>query len=321
MADGQYLANPDVACQPSELGVTLYNRDSDELLEVNAVGVLVWQYLSRARAVPQIATRVVEAYRDAPDAQVVADVEAFLVLLQEGGFVGQVLLEGDSIPAASLTQGQRCSAKTLCAQTPSAGKQPYYYQGCSMSDVFLPGDLLTITPAVITGIRPGDVVIYRWMDRKGQSADVVHRVVAVQDGGLVTRGDNNPQPDSRLVTEAMLLGRVTSVQRGYQSRRVQGGGWGLFQADVRRAWRSVKRSNRRWISRLGGQAYRWVRQRNLARRLWRPRLVRLLLASERGPLIKFICNQRTVATWEPDTGRFQCRKPYDLIIRRPDCGF
>jgi hypothetical protein len=34
-------------------------------------------------------------------------------------------------------------------------------------------------------------------------------------------------------------------------------------------------------------------------------------------VVKYVCGKRTVARWWPETGQFQCRKPYDLIISRP----
>jgi len=36
------------------------------------------------------------------------------------------------------------------------------------------------------------------------------------------------------------------------------------------------------------------------------------------PLVKYICGGRTVARWWPEQDRFECKKPYDLVIRRED---
>ncbi len=192
-----------------------------------------------------------------------------------------------------------------------------FYRGQSMAGVFRPGDYLTLEPVPIAEIRPGDVVIYAGRDQAGEPEDVVHRVVARAPGGLVTRGDNNPHADHTLVTAENLLGRVTHVTRGGRTWPVRGGRWGLWQARAFRAGRRVLGLTWRLIVPVGRWPYRALRRSGLVARLWRPAIVRLRLETANGPLVKYIRGGRTVAWWWPDQGRFRCRRPYDLIIRRP----
>lgn len=193
-----------------------------------------------------------------------------------------------------------------------------FYRGSSMLGTFRPGDYLTLESVPINDIRPGDVVVYRGLDHEGEPGEVVHRVVAVAPGGLVARGDSNPRADEILVTADNLLGRVTHVERDGRARRVRGRRWGLLRARVLRAWCHVWRRAWRLIVRVGRRPYRWLRNSSLVPRLWRPAVTKMRLTTENGPLVKYVSGRRTVARWWPTTGRFQCRKPYDLIISRPN---
>ena len=89
-----------------------------------------------------------------------------------------------------------------------------FYRGDSMLGTFCPGDYLTVEPVPLAAIRPGDVVVCRGREEVGEPDEIVHRVVAVAPGRLVTRGDNSPCVDSVPVTGDTLLGRVTHVRRG-----------------------------------------------------------------------------------------------------------
>jgi hypothetical protein len=186
-----------------------------------------------------------------------------------------------------------------------------------MLGTFRPGDYLTVEPASIAAICPGDVVIYQGRDQAGEPEDVVHRVVAVTPGGLVTRGDNNPQIDNVLVTQDMLLGRVTHAERAGRTRPVWGGRPGLLRVRALHARRRVMRLGWRLLRIVGRRPYRWLRESGWARRLWRPEIMHVLVATEDGPLVKYVSGGRTVAWWWPETGRFRCRRPYDLVISRP----
>jgi hypothetical protein len=63
--------------------------------------------------------------------------------------------------------------------------------------------------AVKVGERDGDIIATRWNGR-----GVVHRVIGRRpDGSLVTRGDNNPRPDSFVTTEENYVGVVIGYEK------------------------------------------------------------------------------------------------------------
>ncbi len=88
-----YQANPDVSCREEEPdeGAILFNPDTDAILVINPVGLLIWRALAQPRTIAEIVDHVLAHCEDVPTDRVAADVEAFLQSLQPGGFVGEVL--------------------------------------------------------------------------------------------------------------------------------------------------------------------------------------------------------------------------------------
>jgi signal peptidase I len=188
------------------------------------------------------------------------------------------------------------------------------YHGGSMLGTLRPGDQVVIEPVPLTAIRPGDVVAFRPTAADDGKLPIVHRVVAIRPAGLLTQGDNNAQADEELVAADRLLGRVTHVERHGRQRLVRGGRagqlWVVYLRARRRAYNLA--------ARLGRGLYRRLRASGLMRRVWRPKITRVRLVNNHGTQVKYVCGGRTVARWWPHQNRFQCQKPYDLVIPRPD---
>lgn len=193
-----------------------------------------------------------------------------------------------------------------------------------MRGTFRQGDYLSVEPAGSALLQPGDVVIYCKLD-SGDSDDckIAHRVVKIVPGGMLTRGDFNPRADVDVVLEENIIGRVVQFERNGKTRRVRGGRWGVWRGRWLHWWNPARIQIKRWILKhifpLGRPFYRWLRSSGVVARLWHPSIVKVQLETEHGPLIKFAVNgKRTVAYWWPEAKRFSCRKPYDLIIPRPE---
>ncbi len=178
-----------------------------------------------------------------------------------------------------------------------------------MAGTFRFGDLLVVVPALLSELCPGDVVVF-CSSRSAVDTWVVHRVVAWTENGVITQGDACVSSDVATLRSSQLLGRVARVQRGDKSYVV----WGGFVGQV---WSHYVRFRRRLLA-LGRVLYRWLRASGIVRRLWCPPIVRLMLATEQGPAVKYLCNGKTIAVWQPETGTYWCRKPYDLVLDAPD---
>jgi signal peptidase I len=74
--------------------------------------------------------------------------------------------------------------------------------GVSMLPTLEEGDLVVIEPSQMSSIHVGDIVVYdgpcSGIFYGGTPAPVIHRVVTINDAGLITQGDNgltNPRTD------------------------------------------------------------------------------------------------------------------------------
>lgn len=79
--------------------------------------------------------------------------------------------------------------------------------GWSMLPTIWPGDILEIRAATGDELLPGDIVLYGRDDRL-----FVHRVVTLQDGQLITRGDAMRQADPPIPGDG-VLGKVHFIVR------------------------------------------------------------------------------------------------------------
>lgn len=96
------------------------------------------------------------------------------------------------------------------------------YQGSSMSSIFQDMDVLYYVPN--KRVRPGDVVVIKIPEYKYK---IIHRVLSVGEKGIRTIGDNNPHPDSWLLSPDQILGSIAYGYRGRRRFRVLGGQVGL----------------------------------------------------------------------------------------------
>jgi signal peptidase I len=95
------------------------------------------------------------------------------------------------------------------------------YFGPSMNPTLRPGDDLVIAPCAGREVRVGDVVVFAHPHNPGER--VVHRVAAVEEKGLRTRGDNCPAADPWLVEPDSIIGYVAAVRRGGRTLPVRHG--------------------------------------------------------------------------------------------------
>lgn len=74
---------------------------------------------------------------------------------------------------------------------------------------------LCLTDMIHREPSAGDIVVYRHQYEGGPAILIVHRVTAVQkDGGILTKGDNNPEPDGWVTPKDDIIGKVVFVWNG-----------------------------------------------------------------------------------------------------------
>jgi len=74
--------------------------------------------------------------------------------------------------------------------------------GASMRPLLTPGGVIRVAHTTADGVRPGDVVVV-----SSDDALICHRLLYVEDGRMVTRGDDCPDSDPPLPADA-IIGRV-----------------------------------------------------------------------------------------------------------------
>jgi hypothetical protein len=179
-----------------------------------------------------------------------------------------------------------------------------------MKGTFRTGDMLSLSLVEMHDVQLGDVVVFLSLQNNVQKK-IVHRVVFKNSRGLITRGDSAGTRDPGLVTEDMLVGRVISRQRNNRISMVRGGRVGQLKGRLLNIYWALRRKTNRLIE----KPYTALKHSGMVCRVWKPRITRILLTTENnGPLIQFIHGKRLVARLWPGQNKFECRKPWDLVI-------
>ena len=80
-----------------------------------------------------------------------------------------------------------------------------------MTPTLSPGDKIFFESLAHCSIKPGDILLFQPPDR---SYEVVHRVISIRRGIILTRGDNPSNTlDNWRLSEEHIIGRVTGVER------------------------------------------------------------------------------------------------------------
>jgi len=110
-----------------------------------------------------------------------------------------------SLPRADAKRAAQAVATvtggTVCAVAPTG----------SMVPTFADNDYLVTEAVDLGSVRIGDIIVRK--DGKG-GALIVHRVVKIGGGQLVTRGDANSFDDPGTVTTDTISGRVVAIVYG-----------------------------------------------------------------------------------------------------------
>jgi hypothetical protein len=170
-------------------------------------------------------------------------------------------------------------------------------------------DFLEVTPYQDRAIRTGDVVAFAPPDGREL---IAHRVVALRDGRIRTRGDNNASVDSYWLERGHLLGQVTGAWRGSRLRRVAGGPAGTGVA----WWARQRKRLDRVLSPVLHPLYDALARSGLLGRFWPRRLApRVVVFRVEGhPCARLLLGHRTIGHYDNSRQRWQIRRPYRLIV-------
>ena len=185
------------------------------------------------------------------------------------------------------------------------------YAGTSMRGTLRMGDLVYVNNTSINTIRAGDIIVYA--STLSTRHKTIHRVRKVKPEGLMTQGDNCPNPDLCLVTAKMLCGSVTFIERHGIRLHISGGHRGLLRASLLRTLARI----RAWLSPITKPSYKILGRTFASLCKWQPEIYKINITTSSGTVTKYIHNNKTVAYWKVSTNEWFCIKPYDLILNRP----
>lgn len=163
-----------------------------------------------------------------------------------------------------------------------------------MKGTFRAADFLSLEPFDLKSLCVGDIIAYRRDNINGDP--IVHRIIQVGKGNLITKGDNNQRPDIFPISESNLLGKVVAFERGGKTFKVRGGTMGLILARARYVLRRARylliNKMRRFlpVRRIG----------NIVFYLWKPKIQKLKFSTAEGPVVKWVYRNSTIATWLPE---------------------
>ncbi len=182
------------------------------------------------------------------------------------------------------------------------------YKGPSMYPTFLPGDGMTVIPYEGRKIRVGDVVVFTLPGR--ESFKVVHRVISIDSQGIRTKGDNSMTPDTEMLQEGDIIGRVVSVRRNKRDITIHGGTQGIMLARIRHAVKWSKSNTYKIIR----PAYYRLLQRTPFR-IPIHKLTRLVsFTYPEGKEMQLLIGPWVIGRHRSGWPRWQIRRPFRLFI-------
>jgi signal peptidase I len=189
------------------------------------------------------------------------------------------------------------------------GSAGFTYSGPSMQPLFKAADGLTVRPYTKKGIKAGDVVVF---SRPGEVQKIVHRVVAINEAGIITRGDNNNSNDSSILQSEDIIGRVVSAKRRNKTFRVHGGKTGILLSIKLR----VRKLLTNGISSVLRPTYHWLISAGLFHRWFSPLMKMKILYFQRpnGTEMQLVLGRRVIGRRMPGTNQWRITRPFRLFV-------
>jgi len=186
------------------------------------------------------------------------------------------------------------------------------YTGTSMYPTLRNLDYLRVKPCSLGQVRIGDVVVYS-SQNLGNAGKVAHRVKSSSASGLLVIGDNRSEPDSELVTEKNIIGKVVSAKRGGKWVTVYGGFLGNSKVVFMRFKKMLKSSfSKRFIKTV----YHKCSEFKLLKRIIPlNRALRIvMLQTKTGKKLQLLCGKYTVGYLEDSSAQWKIRPLFRLFI-------
>ena len=183
-----------------------------------------------------------------------------------------------------------------------------------MDGVFEFGDKLYIQTLALKNLHIGDIIAYKSLDTNGKEIELVHRIFKMNKFGLVTLGDGNLFPDSTPVNQRNYIGRVLFFEREGKRHYPKKNYRTRLKLLLLRKNLFLVYYVSRMLRLFLRYPYAMIRKSGFFKILWHPMIQKQAFQNDGKPLAKYIHEGSTIATYCTDTGRFTCKKPFDLLL-------
>ena len=183
------------------------------------------------------------------------------------------------------------------------------HTGPSMNPTLKAGDGLGVVPYGNNPIDTGDVVVFRHPEEKYK---IVHRVVAVDPQGLITRGDNNNGLDPWVLRPEEIIGRVVSAGRNTKIRKIHGGTRGRMLASVLWAIKNINMT----VSKILHPAYHLLARSGLFLKLvpLLPKMRILSFNQPEGNELQLFMGNYMIGRYLPGNDQWRIMRPFRLFV-------
>ena len=182
------------------------------------------------------------------------------------------------------------------------------YIGGSMLPTFREGDELLVIPLGEAFPRRGDVIAF---NLPGEDRTIVHRVEAVSDGSIRTRGDASGSPDPWVLQMANIRGRVEFFRSDRGWRRARTGRAGRVVAGTV----AIRRGIRALATPALDPVYRALGSSRLLKRLGQAFPTQLICYQRSpGPEYQLRLFGLTIGRCLPGRKRWRIRTPFRLVV-------
>ena len=212
------------------------------------------------------------------------------------------------MPKTELPELIKHTAKQLPAKYDQE-KLHVIYRGSSMNPTFFEPEMLTVVPYREKEPKKGDIICYR-VDQKDEN--IVHRIIAIGNSGIKTRGDNSTCADDYIVDKEAVIGMVVSSRKYDEIRPVYGGRAGVLAMYLRRGYRTTDR----FLTKILQKSYFYLAASGIFRKLKPNNMVFKVAVFERyrTKYPKLILNGRTVGTYDFRKMAWKVKRPYRLFV-------
>lgn len=190
--------------------------------------------------------------------------------------------------------------------------EAFAYRGSSMRGSLRPGDKVITDNSLFASLQPGDVIVYR--NPNQPELQTIHRIIHTRHAFIATQGDNVAEPDNYCVTQDLFIGKATVIERNGIRIPICRGYIGILRSRCLHLHRRL----RTLLEPLAQPLYELLGGAVIDLLRWKPELIKINIAIPPNTIIKYVRNGKTVAQWNQETRVWDCRKPYDLILKRPE---